>query len=353
MASVCAWSMISLAAVRVVGEPGLGPAQVHGQRHQPLLRAVVQVPLDPAAFCLGRIHHPGPALLQFGDPLGLVGAATRADQVAGHRDVQAGQPLGQPRGHGQQEQPEHGAGHHLAEVGDRRGNMPFVQQPPAEQRQPEQRQRERPGRGDDEPLGDAEREADHRVAELAAGGPLGHQPPQPPPQAGARAQIDRRGGQPHAEQHGEPGPLEPAELQAQPEHGDQHRQAGQEEPHRGHADRGQHDDPGQRDSAGDRPGHQVDDGQPGLGGHDGLSRAPQQPAGAPLRCGQRHGGHRPAFGHSILRCVPRPPSGVPAFDGRGPPGGGYPAGPRIRRVPSTTPNQGASRMSGRRPSPGR
>ena len=41
--------------LRVGLELGPGPAELHGQGDQPLLGAVVQVTLDPAAFCLGGV----------------------------------------------------------------------------------------------------------------------------------------------------------------------------------------------------------------------------------------------------------------------------------------------------------
>ena len=47
-----------------------GQAQAHGQRGQPDLRAVVQVPLDLAQLGGGVVHRPGPGLLQLADPLG-------------------------------------------------------------------------------------------------------------------------------------------------------------------------------------------------------------------------------------------------------------------------------------------
>ena len=37
-----------------------GQAERHGQGHQLLLRAVVQVPLDPAALRFERVDEPGP-----------------------------------------------------------------------------------------------------------------------------------------------------------------------------------------------------------------------------------------------------------------------------------------------------
>ena len=62
--------------------PGLGPghAQVHGERHQPLLRAVVQVALEAAPLGVRRVDHAGPRLGELLHPvLQLLGAA-RAEQ---------------------------------------------------------------------------------------------------------------------------------------------------------------------------------------------------------------------------------------------------------------------------------
>ncbi len=94
--------------VEVVAEPGLGPAELHGQRDQPLLRAVVQVTLDPPPLRLGRVDHPLAADLQLGDPGGQVPA--RAEQPAGERAVREGQAAGQLR-RGQHQQQAEDRGH--------------------------------------------------------------------------------------------------------------------------------------------------------------------------------------------------------------------------------------------------
>ena len=44
----------------IVGDHVPGQAQVHGERHQVLLGAVVQVPLHPTAFGVAGRHDPGP-----------------------------------------------------------------------------------------------------------------------------------------------------------------------------------------------------------------------------------------------------------------------------------------------------
>ncbi len=52
--------------VDVVGELRLGPAELHRHGDEPLLRAVVQVTLDPPTLGLGRVHHALPADLELG-----------------------------------------------------------------------------------------------------------------------------------------------------------------------------------------------------------------------------------------------------------------------------------------------
>ena len=91
--------------LRVVGEPGLGPAEVHGQGHQPLLGAVVQVPLDTAALGVRGADRLGPAAFELADPAGHVRLAAGADQVAGDRDVGGGQSPRHRRRHGEQDEP--------------------------------------------------------------------------------------------------------------------------------------------------------------------------------------------------------------------------------------------------------
>ena len=50
------------------GQPCAGPAQLHGQRDQPLLRAVVQVALEPASLGLGRLDRRRPGAGDIGQP---------------------------------------------------------------------------------------------------------------------------------------------------------------------------------------------------------------------------------------------------------------------------------------------
>jgi hypothetical protein len=49
-------------AFRQIGEAGPGHAEIHGQGDQPLLGAVMEIPLEAAALRVRLVHHPGPAL---------------------------------------------------------------------------------------------------------------------------------------------------------------------------------------------------------------------------------------------------------------------------------------------------
>ena len=80
--------------VNVVGELRLRPAELHRQGDEALLRAVVQVTLDPAALGLGRVHDALPADLKLGDPRLELRVARRGQQPAGEGGV------GGRRGHG-------------------------------------------------------------------------------------------------------------------------------------------------------------------------------------------------------------------------------------------------------------
>ena len=55
--------------VGVGGEPLAGHAEVHGEGDEPLLRAVVEVPLDAPAFGLGCVDDPRAARLEDRHPL--------------------------------------------------------------------------------------------------------------------------------------------------------------------------------------------------------------------------------------------------------------------------------------------
>ena len=73
-----------------VGEDGPGHAEVHGQRDQPLLGAVVQVAFDPAAFGVGGGDELGPAAGQRLDPHRQLLGAAGAEQAPGRGRVGPG-----------------------------------------------------------------------------------------------------------------------------------------------------------------------------------------------------------------------------------------------------------------------
>jgi hypothetical protein len=81
---------------RRVGETLPGHAEVHGQGDQPLLRAVVQIPFDPAALGVGRGDGVGPAAGQRLDPLRQFFAAGRPEQRPGRCSVRPRDLPGQP-----------------------------------------------------------------------------------------------------------------------------------------------------------------------------------------------------------------------------------------------------------------
>ena len=102
-ASAMTW--LRLRRVRVFGA---GHAQPHGERDQPLLGAVVQVPLQAAPLGVGGVDHAGPGLGQaFHLVFQLLGAA-RAQQRPGGPGVQRPDRGGEPRRGHQQRDPSGG-----------------------------------------------------------------------------------------------------------------------------------------------------------------------------------------------------------------------------------------------------
>ena len=99
-------------------EPLPGHTQVHGQRYQPLLRAVVQVAFDPAAFGVGRGDQIGAAAGQRLDPQRQRLAAAGPEQRPGQALVGPGHPPGQRRHDGKQgnQQAPGQAGEHRKQV---------------------------------------------------------------------------------------------------------------------------------------------------------------------------------------------------------------------------------------------
>ena len=81
--------------LRVLGR--LRAAERHRQRDEPLLRAVVQVALDPAALGVGRGDHAGARLLERADARRQALALARLEQQPRHRDLHGGDAAGEPR----------------------------------------------------------------------------------------------------------------------------------------------------------------------------------------------------------------------------------------------------------------
>jgi hypothetical protein len=99
--------------MRLLGGFGVDPgqAQVHGQRDEPLLGPVVQVPFQPAPFGVGGVDGAGPGL---GQVLHLVFQLQRpagAQQRSRGPGVERRGRGGEPRRRRQQQQPGHGQVH--------------------------------------------------------------------------------------------------------------------------------------------------------------------------------------------------------------------------------------------------
>ena len=99
--------------LRVGVELLLGHPEVHRQRDQVLLRAVVQVALDPAALGVRRVDHPGPRLGQRGHLRGQHLGPARRQQRADQRELGVRQRHGQHRRELQRQQADAEAGQHL------------------------------------------------------------------------------------------------------------------------------------------------------------------------------------------------------------------------------------------------
>ncbi len=67
-----------------------GPAQIHRQRHQPLLGAVVEVTFYALALDLHRVDHAGTAVGERGDLLVQLLRPARTEQQGGQLSVQHG-----------------------------------------------------------------------------------------------------------------------------------------------------------------------------------------------------------------------------------------------------------------------
>ena len=92
------------AASGSVVDPVRREAEVDREHDEPLLRAVVEVALDPAELARLDVEDGLAALLERLDPL-LEGARPGVAQEAGdHRAVEGHEPLGRERGHGEQDE---------------------------------------------------------------------------------------------------------------------------------------------------------------------------------------------------------------------------------------------------------
>ena len=92
------------------GETLAREAQVHGQRDQPLLGAIVQVALNPAALGIGRGDDVGAAAGQRFHPLRQLIGAARAQKPPRGGLVRRGHPPRQPGSRQEQRRCRHGGG---------------------------------------------------------------------------------------------------------------------------------------------------------------------------------------------------------------------------------------------------
>jgi len=233
-----------------LGHGGPGHAEVHRQRHQPLLGTVVQVPLQPAALGVGRVDHALPVAGQRVHPDRQLILAAAGQQPPDGRQVQRGGQLRDPRRGEQQHQPERGQQHD----GDRpvrgqaeqgvRGQRPGVDGDRGQQRS------QRPGADDRDRGGRAQQSRQAVVRNLPPGTRGTGVGPQAAQEGAADPGIaDRR--RQHRTPHAlDPGTLPPGEQPARGEQrGEERRREdrgdreGQREPEQGeHHDRGERRD---------------------------------------------------------------------------------------------------------------
>ena len=86
-------------------QPLPGQPEVHGEGHEPLLGAVVEVPLDATALRFRRVHRGLPALGQLLDPLLQLHRPARPQQGPDERPVDGRQPPHHMGGDEQDDQP--------------------------------------------------------------------------------------------------------------------------------------------------------------------------------------------------------------------------------------------------------
>jgi hypothetical protein len=113
-----------------VGQLRPGHAQVHGQRDEPLLRTVVEVPFDASPLGVSRVDHTLPAGGERVDPSGQLLHPAGTEQAASQRDVERGQAAGHPRSGREDEKAERGQAGQRDRVADGPAEGPVLGQAP-------------------------------------------------------------------------------------------------------------------------------------------------------------------------------------------------------------------------------
>jgi hypothetical protein len=257
--------------VNVVGELRLRPAEFHRDGDEPLLRAVVQVPLDPPALGLGRVHHPLPADLKLGDPRLEPRVTRRGQEPAGEGGVGGREPPGE-RGGREQDQ-EAGNARQRKQRRAAVEVVPVDRGAAAGELSPVQREGEaghacgpdhdRQREGDE-----ADRQAEHRVGGPATRDAAGERGPlrdeQRPVAAG---RVGGPGGDLGAKQEGEPGPFHGRQPVGEPGGQAEDGQADERERQQRHPAREAGHDDRERGDRDDKADHVVYEGEPGARRH--------------------------------------------------------------------------------------
>ena len=203
--------------------------EVHGDGHQPLLSAVVQVPLDATALRFRGVHRGFPALGQLLDPLLQLHRPARAQQGPDERPVDGRQTPHHMRGDEQDDQPGDaddqavdGSFHH-AEVEP----AGVRAQSPAIQRERDAGQADRPQHDGGDERHDPEREQQQAEGERLPGCRVGDERLDSRPQPTGRGEGSERGRDVDVQQQPGPAPLHPAERPAEQEQQQQDRDADQ------------------------------------------------------------------------------------------------------------------------------
>ncbi len=174
-----------------VDQRDLGQAQVQRHRHQPLLRAVVQVPFDAPPFGIRGVHRAGAALGEVLDPLRQVLFPAAAERRGNHLALQAHEGGGQARDGGEHEQSRD------AQVPHQRGVAEVLDPPLPGQRVHPRGAERRDHRGDQQPCHQRFEHAEQRprqavVPELPPPSRAGDRDPEQPPETPAMGRGERR-----------------------------------------------------------------------------------------------------------------------------------------------------------------